>query len=204
MSCFNFSNHGYFNYSVIDGKYIQFDLNDENTFESIKNEPEFLVRELIDCHNHKDEFMVNHNLLNHYNERKLPISLINQMSLEEFDLIVHYCTIYLDFAFFMEELIKYSNYVLLNKNKWRSELLNKIEREKKTAEIKKRRSQFQKNRDKLMLLIIKRDGYFCQFCKTTEDLEVDHIRPLSKGGSDELDNLQLLCGSCNNCKGARY
>ena len=32
-------------------------------------------------------------------------------------------------------------------------------------------------------------------------LEVDHIIPSAKGGGDELENLQLLCGSCNREKG---
>jgi 5-methylcytosine-specific restriction endonuclease McrA len=31
-------------------------------------------------------------------------------------------------------------------------------------------------------------------------LEIDHIVPLSKGGSDNLDNKQALCQKCNNFK----
>ena len=34
-------------------------------------------------------------------------------------------------------------------------------------------------------------------------LEVDHIISRRKGGTDHIDNLQLLCGSCNRIKGDR-
>ncbi len=33
------------------------------------------------------------------------------------------------------------------------------------------------------------------------NLTVDHIVPRSRGGTDHLDNLQLLCGACNSMKG---
>jgi len=35
------------------------------------------------------------------------------------------------------------------------------------------------------------------------NLEVDHIVPRAKGGTDHLANLQLLCGACNRVKGDR-
>ena len=34
-------------------------------------------------------------------------------------------------------------------------------------------------------------------------LEVDHIISRGRGGTDHIENLQLLCGSCNRIKGDR-
>ena len=46
----------------------------------------------------------------------------------------------------------------------------------------------------------------CNGCGTDylpKDLTLDHIKPGSKGGSNETDNLQLLCHNCNSIKGNR-
>ena len=67
--------------------------------------------------------------------------------------------------------------------------------------IERRRSDFAKERDRLMLALIERDGYECTECEEVDSLSIDHIIPLSKGGSDELDNLQLLCKKHNSSKG---
>ena len=35
------------------------------------------------------------------------------------------------------------------------------------------------------------------------NMTVDHVVAQSRGGSDHIDNLQLLCGACNSMKGAQ-
>ncbi len=49
-------------------------------------------------------------------------------------------------------------------------------------------------------------GGDCAGCDThfeARNLEVDHIIARNKGGTDHIENLQLLCGSCNRIKGNR-
>ena len=43
----------------------------------------------------------------------------------------------------------------------------------------------------------------CQFAFPFVNYHVDHVIPRAKGGTDHLDNLQLLCGACNSLKGDR-
>ncbi len=50
--------------------------------------------------------------------------------------------------------------------------------------------------------IWRRDEGRCAECDSQENLEFDHIIPLSMGGSNSERNLQLLCEDCNRRKGA--
>ncbi|MGV9815456.1 HNH endonuclease [Streptomyces cellulosae] len=38
---------------------------------------------------------------------------------------------------------------------------------------------------------------YCTFCGTDQDLTGDHIIPLKAGGTNTLDNVRVLCRSCN-------
>jgi 5-methylcytosine-specific restriction endonuclease McrA len=67
-----------------------------------------------------------------------------------------------------------------------------------------RRRDFNANRDRLVLVMLEANiPYTCASvgCEITENLTVDHILPLSRGGDDTLDNLQFLCRSHNSAKG---
>jgi len=41
----------------------------------------------------------------------------------------------------------------------------------------------------------------CVYCLSDSNLTIDHIVPLSCGGSNNLDNLCIACGPCNSSKG---
>ena len=40
----------------------------------------------------------------------------------------------------------------------------------------------------------------CLACGTDEDLTIDHVIPLIKGGRNSIENTQVLCRSCNSSK----
>lgn len=51
--------------------------------------------------------------------------------------------------------------------------------------------------------VFKRDSFICQYCGRSAPnvtLEVDHIEPISKGGTDDILNLITSCKDCNRGK----
>lgn len=80
-------------------------------------------------------------------------------------------------------------------------------RKERTDAVKARRVLFNKNRDQLMLAMLHAGrAYICAHtsCGEMRNLHVDHMIPLSKGGSDDLSNLQFLCHKHNCEKGSKY
>jgi len=87
-------------------------------------------------------------------------------------------------------------------NKWREENCERI------RFLVKRRRALKKNADGSHTLgewenLKAQYNWTCPCCKKSEPkikLTEDHIIPLSKGGSDNIENIQPLCKSCNSKK----
>jgi len=59
---------------------------------------------------------------------------------------------------------------------------------------------------KLRFEVFKRDSFRCQYCGGTAPdvlLEIDHIKPVKEGGTNDITNLVTACKDCNSGKGAR-
>jgi|GEM_PF-5757048 len=46
-------------------------------------------------------------------------------------------------------------------------------------------------------------GCKCLNCGATDNIALDHVKPIAKGGENKIDNLQPLCKSCNSSKGIK-
>jgi len=51
--------------------------------------------------------------------------------------------------------------------------------------------------------VLARDPHMCANCGSINELEIDHIIPLARGGTNDLDNLRILCKKCNQQKWAK-
>lgn len=49
--------------------------------------------------------------------------------------------------------------------------------------------------------VLERDGYRCVYCGDGDGpFHIDHVLPVSRGGSDDLENLTCACAACNLSK----
>lgn len=52
--------------------------------------------------------------------------------------------------------------------------------------------------------VLDRDDYICRYCgRRSQTMEVDHVIPVSQGGTSTLDNLVTSCRDCNRRKADR-
>ena len=87
-------------------------------------------------------------------------------------------------------------------------LLEEIKAAEAGAKAKKshtriRRAEFNSKRSHLVLAMLDAGiPYVCTApgCEVLDHLTVDHIKPLSRGGTDELSNLRFLCRQHNGLK----
>jgi hypothetical protein len=100
-------------------------------------------------------------------------------------------------------------------NQWASvrnacELLSQFHKGKLSRDELLRGSKDDKTRktvpDKIRFAVLKRDRFTCVKCGQSPakgndvELEIDHINPVSKGGDNDISNLQTLCKRCNQGK----
>jgi len=61
-----------------------------------------------------------------------------------------------------------------------------------------------KNREKIENAMMKAGAsYSCADCHSVDSIQIDHIIPVSKGGTSCIENLQFLCRRCNLSKGSK-
>lgn len=51
--------------------------------------------------------------------------------------------------------------------------------------------------------VFERDGRACVYCGAADRLHCDHVVPIARGGTSDIENLTTACGDCNKSKGAR-
>ena len=95
--------------------------------------------------------------------------------------------------------LKVEEFILGKKDEY-TMLIRKVERLRKILD-----KEFHGSRefpsDDVLAFVMKRDGGKCVLCDSREFLQFDHIYPRSKGGSDEAENLRILCRTCNTKRG---
>jgi 5-methylcytosine-specific restriction endonuclease McrA len=52
------------------------------------------------------------------------------------------------------------------------------------------------------LAVFERDGGRCVECGSAFEIQYDHVIPVALGGAATVENLQILCATCNRAKGA--
>ena len=113
-------------------------------------------------------------------------------------------------VFIARGILATHNYLLNNKEDLFNELDIRFRRYSKRLKIKNNKKINHNGRKHLTKSIrhevFKKYDYRCIECGISKNdtvLEIDHKISVAQGGSDELDNLQLLCRSCNRAKSDR-
>lgn len=105
------------------------------------------------------------------------------------------------------------DYMRLYNEKWREENPDKLRRATKRWRKNnpgyghKRRVQKKENGGNFTAdeweMVCEYYNYRCLACGKKKSLTADHVIPVSRGGSNDISNIQPLCKRCNSSKGTR-
>lgn len=97
-------------------------------------------------------------------------------------------------------LLKFIIRKFLKNRKYNNKTYNKNYSKSKTS----KRTPISKSK---RFKVLKRDNYTCQYCGRSAPevkLEIDHQKPVSKGGTNDINNLVTSCRSCNRGKSDKF
>lgn len=80
-----------------------------------------------------------------------------------------------------------------------AERVRKYREKRKANGLSSGSEGYQKHHAALMM----RDGGACVYCRSKQALCIDHMVPVTLGGTDDIDNLAIACKSCNSGKAGR-
>ena len=78
----------------------------------------------------------------------------------------------------------------------RSEEMAKRKKARRAASQHARKDFESQKKDLLLTLLKSGTAYQCAKCGVRDNLSIDHIKPVSKGGGNGIENLQILCRPC--------
>jgi hypothetical protein len=144
-----------------------------------------------------------------------PAAVVTDELIEEYRLAVEYQQplLFDDAALFGPFFWRLSSSdELLDDEHLRLEFLDAVDAERRRFERLRRQhgdgavpmSQYRRERipEDVRIFVWCRDEGKCVLCGSQENLEFDHVIPVSRGGGNGSRNIQLLCERCNRAKGA--
>ena len=108
---------------------------------------------------------------------------------------MRYKDIYYEIRYYPRRAWKYKSLWLWSERMWK--IRQKDKRDRYRA---KRYARLRNAPAKMERLGVKQ----CKVCSSSSNLTIDHIIPISRGGKNNIENLQILCNTCNQLKGNNF
>ena len=87
-----------------------------------------------------------------------------------------------------------------NKRKRKVNIDELAEKRRKKREKNRARNEYERQFNANRKIVLVLDNNKCRECGSTEGLHVHHIKERCKGGTNDINNLITLCGSCHREK----